>query len=395
MAMSVLQPESSVWYTCCWLVVGSRLFSKKMRLGAWKNLQIDDYLVLLAMGTLTVLMSLLHIIIHTKTNLLAPNEDASSFTWEDVNERVYGSKLTMVVEQMHISTIWLLKACMLIMYGRMTELLTLHVVVKAVALYVGIGYAAMQILWFGVWCRPFSQYWAVPPNSTQCSAMISHLITNAVLNISSDVMIMAIPIPLLIKVNLPLGKKLVLGCIFFIGTVTIFAAAYNKHMSFKDPFSNTWIIWYLREVFTAMLCANLPLTRPVLQRLCNIGDWTTARSSLSDGYNGSRLGSLRTRNSYITQPQSAATERSKPNASTPYSSSEDPVTIGPLEILCKTDIAVERQLVNPLCFNNSLAMEGMDSKRSGKDTDAVSTKSKPKSILTACCHEDIVEPRGF
>lgn len=70
--------------------------------------------------TLTVLFSLLHVIIHTSSNLIAPEEDASKFTADEVQERIYGSKLTIITEQMQIMTIWLLKACILTMYGRMT-----------------------------------------------------------------------------------------------------------------------------------------------------------------------------------------------------------------------------------------------------------------------------------
>ena len=70
--------------------------------------------------TLTILMSLLHIIVYTRSNLIAPGEDVSTFSSEEIRERIYGSKLTIVSEQMQILTIWLLKACMLIMYGRMT-----------------------------------------------------------------------------------------------------------------------------------------------------------------------------------------------------------------------------------------------------------------------------------
>ncbi len=70
--------------------------------------------------TLTILMALLHVIVHTSSNLIAPGEDVLSFGPEEIRERIYGSKLTIVVEQMHITTIWLLKACLLIMYGRMT-----------------------------------------------------------------------------------------------------------------------------------------------------------------------------------------------------------------------------------------------------------------------------------
>ena len=76
----------------------------------------------------------------------------------------------------------------------------------------------MEILYFGVWCRPFNQYWAVPPASPQCSAATNHLITNAVVNISSDLMIISIPMPLLCKVKLPLKNKVILGGMFLIGT---------------------------------------------------------------------------------------------------------------------------------------------------------------------------------
>lgn len=40
-----------------------------------------------------------------------------------------------------------------------------NIAVKAVAVYVGIGFVVMEVLYLGVWCRPFEQYWAVPPNN--------------------------------------------------------------------------------------------------------------------------------------------------------------------------------------------------------------------------------------
>jgi hypothetical protein len=79
----------------------------------------------------------------------------------------------------------------------------------------------MEILYLGVWCRPFNQYWAVPTNNTQCSAAKNHLITNAVLNISSDIMIILIPMPLLFQVQLPRKNKAVLVGIFAIGVFNV------------------------------------------------------------------------------------------------------------------------------------------------------------------------------
>lgn len=92
----------------------------------------------------------------------------------------------------------------------------------------------------------------------QCSAATNHLITNAVFNISSDLIIISIPMPLLFKVRLPLKNKITLIMIFLIGAFTvsltehllfaannvkIVAAALNKYYSFTHPFGTEWTIW--------------------------------------------------------------------------------------------------------------------------------------------------------
>lgn len=274
--MSILEPESGIWYSLCWLVVISRTVSRRLHLGSWKDLQLDDYLVLLAMSTMTVVMATMHVIVKTSSNLIAPGEDVSKFTQQDIDSRILGSKLVLVTEQMQLATIWLVKACLLLMYSRMTSLLPQHKIVLAVAAYVALGFVVMEILYLGVWCRPFSQYWAVPPNSTQCSAATNHLITNAVLNLSSDLMIIGIPMPLLFKVKLPKKNKAILIGVFLIGTFTMIAAALNKYYSFSNPFGIEWTIWYLRESYTAILCANLPLTWPLLQRIFKLKNWSYA-----------------------------------------------------------------------------------------------------------------------
>jgi hypothetical protein len=118
----------------------------------------------------------------------------------------------------------------------------------------------------------------------QCSAATNHLITNAIFNISSDLIIISIPMPLLFKVRLPKKNKIILGVIFCIGTFTIVAAALNKYYSFTHPFGNEWTIWYLRESYTAILCANLPLTYPLIQRIFKLRNWSSNTYDTSNRY---------------------------------------------------------------------------------------------------------------
>ncbi|KAF3046422.1 hypothetical protein E8E12_008489 [Didymella heteroderae] len=222
------------------------------------------------MLTDTVLLVCMSKVVTTSSNLIPPGDDVSKYSQAEVNARVTGSKYVLAVEQMQIATIWLVKACLLIMYFRMTAVLPQRKLVVATSVYVGLSFVIMEVLYFGVWCRPFNQYWAVPTHSTT-----NHLITNAVFNISSDLIILSIPMPLLFKVRLPKKNKLILIGIFLIGLFTVVAAVLNKYYSFENPFGTDWVLWYLRESYTALLCANLPLTYPLIQRVFKLRNWSS------------------------------------------------------------------------------------------------------------------------
>jgi hypothetical protein len=201
----VLEPEAGIFYGVCWFVVIIRLISRRIHRGSWKLLQWDDYLIIVAMvcgpqrratvvadqylrlrtqclslsctrsqrlavrksyvqNTCETSANFLHRIVG---NLIPPGDDVSQYSETEINMRIYGSKLVLVAEQMQLLTIWLVKACLLIMYNRMTLVLPQHKIVVATSIYVAVAFVVMEVLYLGVWCRPFSQYWAVPPNSSE------------------------------------------------------------------------------------------------------------------------------------------------------------------------------------------------------------------------------------
>lgn len=267
--MSAFIAEIWTWYALTWVIVICRMISRRMLLGSFKKLQIEDYLMLVAMITDTVLMAGMSIISHTDSNLINPNEE-TNLTEENIKERILGSKMVLVVEQMQLLTIWTMKICLLLMYNRLTMSLKQNMAVKIVGAYVVVGFVVMEILYLGVWCRPFNQYWAVPPENTQCSAATNHLITNAVLNISSDIAIILIPMPIFLQSQLPAKRKAVLCGVFALGTFTILSAILNKFYSFNEPFGSNWTFWYIRESSTAIITANLPYIWTLLRRIFNL-----------------------------------------------------------------------------------------------------------------------------
>jgi len=121
-------------------------------------------------------------VVTTSSNLIPPGDDVSRYSQAEISARVTGSKYVLVVEQMQIATIWLVKACLLIMYFRMTAVLPQRKLVVATSIFVAVTFVIMEILYFGVWCRPFNQYWAVPTNSSMCS---SHILVDHAYSLSA------------------------------------------------------------------------------------------------------------------------------------------------------------------------------------------------------------------
>lgn len=266
--------ESWIWYAFAVGMIVVRLISRTILFRTPKGLQYDDWIMgIVITGCYTALIVMSNIEAKAQSNLLPPGFDTNTLTLEDISKRAYGSKIVIVVEQMQIAVIWSCKVCLLILYHRITESVapTHHRAIRLLAVYVALSFIVMEVLYFSAWCRPFHEYWAVPARSSQCTALTNHRITNAVFNISSDLIMLCIALPLFVRSLLPMKRKLILCCIFGLGTFVILAAVLNKYYSFMKPYEPTWIIWYTRESSTAILVANLPFTWTLLRKIFNLG----------------------------------------------------------------------------------------------------------------------------
>nr|OQO28591.1 hypothetical protein B0A51_05410 [Rachicladosporium sp. CCFEE 5018] len=274
--------ESWIWFSCVMLIALSRFISRYMALGkSLKHFQADEYVMLVVLCFYTTLIVTINLVANSSSNLLPPGYDTSHITAEDRRQRVYGSKLVLVVEESQCVTIWGAKACLLIMYLRLTTMRKENIAIKVLAGYVAGTFVLMEILYLGVWCRPFSNYWALPTPNPQCDAATNHLITNAVFNLTSDIAMLAIGLPMFLRLTMPWTKKVPLIGIFSLGVFVIVAAIMNKVYSFGSPFGSEWVYWYVRESSTALIVANLPFIWLLYRKLFGIS-----------GTGDTRMGSL-------------------------------------------------------------------------------------------------------
>ncbi|KAI4213292.1 MAG: hypothetical protein LQ351_004033 [Letrouitia transgressa] len=261
-----LEIESWILYS-----IGLFLIAARMKL------QIDDYIMLFIVITFTGVVVSANQVAQNLSNYLPPGV-AETFTPEEKDNAIYGSKFVMILEEFMLTTTWLVKACLLILYNHMTMGLKQHRLVKIVGGYCIFGYVLVQVLYLAVWCRPIQQYWQVPVDNPQCGSYYHHLITATVFNISSDLMILSIPLPILVQVRLPLKRKIVLCAVFSLGVFVILAAILNRYYNFTAGYGSlVYLNWYVGEAATAVFVANVPHLWPLLSRLFALGSFNASK----------------------------------------------------------------------------------------------------------------------
>ncbi|KAJ5531269.1 hypothetical protein N7527_004662 [Penicillium freii] len=263
-------------------------------IGRMYHISADDYVMTATFLIYTSLLVLIQISAKYATNLLDPSEYAEVLSDpQQVHDRILGSKIVIALEQCMLFVTWGVKVCLLILYWRITKNLPSNLYVKILAAYVALGFVVIMVTYYAVYCRPFSQYWALPVSNLQCATYQHYSITQAVFNISSDAFVFAIPIPLIVKARLPLRRKMLLLCVMSLGLFTIIAAILNKYFNFASPFTTVYQIWYIREASTAIFVANMMCWWPLLRKLFGVKAFqyhsTPGRPSRTTDNKGSNL----------------------------------------------------------------------------------------------------------
>ncbi|PLB48235.1 hypothetical protein P170DRAFT_437902 [Aspergillus steynii IBT 23096] len=290
--MAILGPEygrsfaRETWtlYAVGMLSVLLRFVARIRRLGI-TNLQTDDYLMVFAVVWYTILCVALNEVASGGGSNLMDEKDIEDLTPGIKAERERGSKWVFVSEHAFVLAIWAMKACMLVIYARITEGLRQRKWVNYLAIYIALGFVAVELSLFLI-CRPLQNYWAVPTPNEQCSTYQYYEIIQGCISISADVFMLLIGLPLLLQVRVPLKQKLILVIIFGMGIFVIVAAVLNKvYCLVPALISYVYMNWYFREVTVAVLVTNLPLIWSLLRDVFPaLKSWTGGSKRGTDRY---------------------------------------------------------------------------------------------------------------
>ncbi|OAA35564.1 UbiD family decarboxylase [Metarhizium rileyi] len=275
------QLESWTWYGIAGLFTLCRFVSRSIRLGGVRYYELEDYVMFFAFGFYTNVIVWVNIQEkHPHTNILPPS-GTDDMAEGEILDRAYGSTITFVIEESMVVLQMLCKVCMCLLFMTLTSGLKRQLQVKLLLGYILVGWVITEVFFFGFWCRPFRNYFQVfAGNTPGCTTSQNHLIMSFTFNLSSDLLMLAVPIPMLLQSQLPWKQKATICGIFGLGIFVIIAAVLNRYYCFAHPESILWIYWYVREASTAIVVTNVPHCYALRRKVFRLDAFSSLVSSI-------------------------------------------------------------------------------------------------------------------
>lgn len=257
------------------LVTALRTYARVKAVG-WKHFEADDYLVWVAVLLYSTQSTLGYEIGHlahglANNGMTDAQRAALPSSDPEYNMRVIGSKIQVAGWSCYSTLMVVLKFAMLFFYLRLTNGLgrryrrPVHIGFGLVLA----GYLASIAAVF-LACMPFHHYWQINPDPGNfCQAAVSRPIIWAsfAANISSDIYLILIPLPLLWGSRLRLIEKIASTLVLGAGIFVLVCATLKTVFVIVDDVHGAELAgaWGTREAFVAVITANLPMVFPLLK----------------------------------------------------------------------------------------------------------------------------------
>ncbi|CEI63268.1 hypothetical protein FVEN_g194 [Fusarium venenatum] len=278
------------------LIILLRTYARVRQVGL-RNLEVDDYLMLLVIVPYTIETALAHTVGAkfrglTNSGMTDEEREALSPNSEEYELRVGGSKIQLCGWIIYCSVLWLIKTAMCAFYFRLTAGLQGY----KVRIYVGFGLIGLTyfviICCVLFSCRPFNHLWQINPNPGNfCQPALSklYIFIIVVLNILTDIYLLAIPLPMLWGAKIPKVKRYGLVVLFSGAIFVMVAGILRCVLILQNAVTGPQqaASWAVRESFVAVVTSNLPSTWVWMrQKLRPIFGSLLSSNIVSSKYNG-------------------------------------------------------------------------------------------------------------
>lgn len=216
-------------------LICSRIIFRRITLGCFRKAQADDWLMVLVLLPYTA-------------SIVIANRISNERTVQD-------RKFRYALEELQIITMWLVKACLLVLYWRIfpteSQLWKRRTLQSLTALCCT-SFLIVQISLLAS-CQSIQARWDPRDNSSQCSTYQTHTSIILPFNILTTLFILLLPIPF---ISTP--RKLLQIILLMLGTLTLIAGIIGRVDILTKPTSTSYLPWYTAESSLFILFANLP-----------------------------------------------------------------------------------------------------------------------------------------
>ncbi|KAK0108534.1 hypothetical protein ONS95_003338 [Cadophora gregata] len=257
------------WYICTFFAIAflvARLVVKWLR---FKAFSLDDWFMVLAGGCLLTDL----IIPQHMWNLgMAALQKASRDEFVGIMQMIIPGSIA------YVTSLWAIKVALVIFYKKIAARTRLQAVYNVILVVLGVTWA---VIFFDIifQCYPIERKWTTDPN------MLSEGVRNQLLdnypqfvylppsesppanaflvNIFLDVVIIALPMSMIVKLQMPLKQKLGVGAMFALGIFVVIASIIRAYYSSKNETMLTCTVSMV-ETSVAIIATCLPALRTVL-----------------------------------------------------------------------------------------------------------------------------------
>ncbi|KAM5348206.1 hypothetical protein ACJ41O_008030 [Fusarium nematophilum] len=244
------------WATSfCTLIILLRLAGRFIRT---ERLFTEDRVAALALIPLYMRMGCVHYILLYGTN--NAQFDGIELTDEQLRRKTIASGLVLASRVFYAATLWVLKFAVLEFLHRLTRatwerawqtsLYAIRIILAATFIAVVISDLAE--------CRPFTHYWQVLPDpGGQCRQGYVQLITMAVCNVLTDLLLVIFPIPIIVTSQMTIKRKVQLVLLFSLNLSVVGVTLYRvPHIIREDGRQQYRSLLASVEVLFATAAAN-------------------------------------------------------------------------------------------------------------------------------------------
>ncbi|KAI0976888.1 hypothetical protein F4678DRAFT_414954 [Xylaria arbuscula] len=258
--------ETWALYSSGSLIIFARMFCRWRMVGLL-GFKPDDYLIVLSWATYTVMTYAADVVGGLGDLHALPLELRKALTPEEAKPYIYGTQWFCIGVATYNLFIWTLKLNMLFLYQRVVRGLWVEKFIKPTMAILAATFVVTYIALFAA-CRPYSRMWTVyPDQGPYCQPQSTlNLAAPLALNLVTDLIITAIPAPVILRVKGTIWKRVGLivlfGAIGFIMT----AAILRVTMVLLYKSGPVAAIWSCREDFVAIVVGQCFLLRPMLRK---------------------------------------------------------------------------------------------------------------------------------